>query len=180
MVLFVPDKETYTIHGNFLPEAAGYPDTFTQESATHTSNVFGVQGTMIPDGMTMASITGGIHGSLTGDSFRPESLGTAMWFNPDGPESKGVWTPYKKSNVTVRPKTTQTGEIITYGAVFPGMAGSSDIFIPDGQGIPGFFVPNDPAHPESKIMPHGSFVSTKPAGHGTYYSDNPKEVVGVN
>lgn len=67
-----------------------------------------------------------------------------------------------------------------YGVEFPGVAGSSDIFIPDGQGIPGFFVPNDPAHPEIKVMPHGSFVATKPAGHGSFFPDNMKEVATVN
>lgn len=87
-VLFIPDKETYTIHGKFTPGPAGYPDPFTPDNPAQTSTVYGVQGTMIPDKMTLDNITGGIHGSLTADSFRPDTFGTQMWFNPDAPETK--------------------------------------------------------------------------------------------
>lgn len=181
--MFVPDgKNQLPVppHGLYVPGTSGYPDSFVPDNFMQIVNVIGMKGTMIPDAMIQASTDGGIHGILTGESFRPDTLGTQMWFNPEREEYKKVWSPIKKKDSKpARPKTTPEGQLITYGVYFPGVSGSPDIFIPEGEAIPGYFVPNDPAKPDVVAIPHGTLIATMPAGHGTFYAETTKELANV-
>jgi hypothetical protein len=181
--LFIPDSSqfAFSLHGIFIPGSVGYPDSFIADEPAQAKSMISVPGTMIPDGMTMAGVTGGVHGKLSGDSFRPDSLGTSMWFNPDGPDSKKIWAMLNRAADTPkRAKLSDDGQTIVYGTSFPGVSGSPDIFIPEGVSIPGYFVPNDPTKPDVTKIPHGMFVATKPAGHGAFYPDNAKELVNID